>query len=321
MKGVQSQRCLPNVNLETLVDADLDTLATALYVTADDLLIAHPERVPVRPKVGIVPRTSDAEMLTLAVMQALLGFTSETRSLRDARKNLLTMFPNLPLQSGYNKRLRKLAPTMSWLVRALGQQTSIATDDVWVADSTPVECARSRETVKRSDLAGWAEYGYCASHSRFFWGLGLHLVCTLQGLPVGWALSGAKTDEREVVNAILSSTPAPSREGRQIVIADKAYYGIAFEAGLDAAGIELLRPARKGESPRAGQRFFQPLRQVVESINATFKTQLDLERHGGKTPGGVCARIAQRVPALTAAIWHNDALGLDVRGSLTAYDH
>ncbi len=36
-------------------------------------------------------------------------------------------------------------------------------------DSTPVECARSRETVKRSDLAGWAEYGYCASHSRFFW--------------------------------------------------------------------------------------------------------------------------------------------------------
>jgi hypothetical protein len=44
---------------------------------------------------------------------------------------------------------------------------------VWVADSTPVECARSREAVARSDLAGWAEYGYCASHSRFFWGLRL----------------------------------------------------------------------------------------------------------------------------------------------------
>jgi hypothetical protein len=48
------------------------------------------------------------------------------------------------------------------------------TDDVWVVDSTPVECARSRETVKRSDLAGWAEYGYCASHSRYFWGLRLN---------------------------------------------------------------------------------------------------------------------------------------------------
>ena len=307
------------------MDADLDTLATALYVTTDDLLIAHPERVPLRPRVGIIPKTSDAEMLTLAVMQALLGFTSEVHWLRYARANLLEMFPNLPGQSGYNKRLRKLGSTMSWLVSALGQQTSIATDDVWVADSTPVECARSRETVKRSDLAGWAEYGYCASHSRYFWGLRLHLVCTLQGLPVGWALSGAKADEREVLNTILESTPALAgangRRRRQVVIADKAYYGRVFEAGLEKAGVELLRPARKGEQPRAGQRFFKPLRQVIESVNATFKGQLDLERHGGKTPDGVFARVAQRVLALTAAIWHNDRLGLTVRRSLTAYDH
>jgi hypothetical protein len=305
------------------VDADLDTLATALYVTTDDLLLAHPERVPARPKVGIVPRTSDAEMLTLAVMQALLGFTSETHWLRYARANLLEMVPHLPQQSGYNKRLRKLASTMSWLVGALGQQTSIADDDVWVVDSTPVECARSRETVRRSDLAGWAEYGYCASHSRFFWGLRLHLVCTLHGLPVGWALSGAKADEREVLEQILDTTPAlaTAREHRQITIGDKNYYGREFEARIDTAGIELLRPARKGEKPRAGQRFFKPLRQVIESVNATFKGQLDLERHGGKTVAGVCARIAQRVLALTAAIWHNDRLGRPVLRSLTAYDH
>jgi len=303
------------------VDADLDTLATALYVTADDLLRAHPERVPPRPRVGITPKISDAELLTLAVMQALLGYTSETRWLRYARANLLEMFPRLPQQSGYNKRLRKLGATMAWLVTELGDQSSVATDDVWVVDSTPVECARSKETVNRSDLAGWAEYGYCASHSRFFWGLRLHLLCTLQGLPVGWALTGAKADEREVLNAVLEATPGLDRANRQVVIADKAYYGRAFEAGLDHAGIELFRPARKGEAPRAGQRFFKPLRQVIESINATFKGQLDLERHGGKTPAGVCARIAQRVLALTAAIWHNDTLGLTVRRSLTAYDH
>ena len=266
-------------------------------------------------------------MLTLAVMQALLGYTSEVHWLRYARSNLLGMFPNLPGQSGYNKRLRKLSSTMSWLISALGQQTTIATDDVWVVDSTPVECGRSRETAKRSELAGWAEYGYCASHSRYFWGLRLHLVCTLHGLPLGWALSGAKADEREVLTAILESTPTLARVSaqpggaRQIVIADKAYYGRDFEAGLERAGVELLRPARKGEPPRPGQRFFKPLRQVIESINATFKGQLDLEHHQGKTPEGVFTRIAQRVLALTAAIWHNDNLGLTVRRSLTAYDH
>jgi Transposase DDE domain len=305
------------------VDTDLDTLATALYVTTDDLLAAHPERVPTRPRVGIAPKISDAELVTLAVMQALLGFTSEDRFLRYARAHLLGMFPHLPKQSGYNKRLRKLAATMAWLVTELGQQTSIAGDQVWVVDSTPVECARSRETVKRSELAGWAEYGYCASHTRFFWGLRLHLVCTLHGLPVGWALTGAKADERETFEQILITTPtlAAQRPHRQVVLADKGYYGRAFDTRLDQAGVEILRPPRKGEQPRPGQRFLKPLRQVIESVNDTFKGQLDLERHGGKTITGVCTRVAQRVLALTAAIWHNDRLGRPVLRSLTAYDH
>jgi hypothetical protein len=306
------------------VDADLDTLATALYVITDDLLTAHPERVPLRPRVGIAPQISDAELLTLAVMQALLGYTSEARWLRYARTHLLPMFPQLPQQPGYNKRLRKLATTMAWLVRVLGAQTGIADDDVWVVDSTPVECARSRETVQRSDLAGWAEYGYCASHSRFFWGLRLHLVCTLHGLPIGWALTGAKADERHTLLDILASTPIPTAVhagGQQTVIGDKNYYGAVFEAELAGTGIQLLRPARKGEPTRSGERFFKPLRQVIESINDTLKGQLNLEAHGGRTIAGVCTRVAQRILALTAAIWHNDNLGLTIRRSLTAYDH
>jgi hypothetical protein len=130
--------------------------------------------------------------------------------------------------------------------------------DVWVVDSTPVECARSRETVKRSELAGWAEYGYCASHSRFFWGLRLHLVCTLHGLPVGWALTGAKADEREALDAILAGLPiVPAGAGRQMLIADKNYFGREFEADLANHGIDLLRPARKGETLPPGRPVLQ----------------------------------------------------------------
>jgi hypothetical protein len=305
------------------MDTDLDTLATALYCRTDDLLRAHAERVPARPRVGIAPKISDAELITLAVMQALLGYTSERRWLRYAHRDLRQMFPHLPLQAGYNKRLRKLADTMSWLVTMLGPDTAIASDDVWVVDSTPVECARSRETVTRSDLAGWAEYGYCASHSRFFWGLRLHLVATISGLPVGWALTGAKADERHVLLDILTGTGSLrfNDPGRQTLIGDKNYFGAQFETELHAAGIDLLRPARKGETPRPGAEFFKPLRQVIESINQTFKAHLDLERHAGRTMAGVCTRVAQRILALTAAIWHNDALGLTIRRSLTAYDH
>ncbi len=176
-------------------------------------------------------------------MQALLGYTSERRWLRYAGARLLGMFPKLPRQSGYNKRLRKLAATMSWLIATLGGETSVATDDVWVIDSTPVECARSRETVKRSDLAGWAEYGYCASHSRFFWGLRLHLVCTLHGLPVGWALTGAKADERSVLPTS-SPTPRPWPPG-------------AHRPDLDR-GQELLRRRVRGRRRRHRHRAAAP---------------------------------------------------------------
>jgi hypothetical protein len=304
------------------VDADLDTLATALYVTADDLIKAWPGLAPARPAVGIAPQLTDAELVTLAVIQAHRGFVSERRFLRYARRHLRHLFPYLPAQAGYNKRLRGASALMRALWRFLAIDTSLWADDVWVIDSTPVECGRSRETAKRSNLVGWAEYGYCASHSRYFWGLRLHLVCTLGGLPVAFALTGAKADERQTLLSLLVDeqdliTPRPG----QTLIADKNYFGQAFEADVAAMRLDLLRPARAGEPERPGAQLFKPLRQTIESINQTFKGQLDLERHGGRSTAGVIARVLQRILALTTAIWLNDKLGLPVHRSLIAYDH
>jgi Transposase DDE domain len=304
------------------VDADLDTLATALYVTIDDLLKRTPHLAPRRPPVGIPPKLSDAELLTLAVLQALLGFVSEARWLRYAGGHLGHLFPYLPGQSGYNKRLRRAGELLRQVIRVIACDTSMWTDDVWLVDSTPVECGRSRQTAKRSALAGWAQYGYCASHSRWFWGLRLHLVCTLHGLPVVAALVGAKADERQVLLDLLTVEPqlVAARPG-QVLLADRNYYGDQFERLLGELGLRLLRPARKGEDERAGAYLFKPLRQLIESVNQTFKGQLDLERHGGRTPAGVAVRVLQRILALTTAIWHNDKTRQPTLRSLVAYDH
>ncbi|MEV8562446.1 IS982 family transposase [Streptomyces sp. NPDC051917] len=301
---------------------DLDSLATALYVTTDDLLKESSHLAPWRPEVGIEPQLSDAELVTLSVMQALLGHVSERRWIRYANCHLRHLFPYLPGQPGYNRRLRKAADLIARVNRLLATDTSLWPDNVWVVDSTPIECGRSRETVKRSDLAGWAEYGYCASHSRFFWGLRLHLVCTLHGLPVAFALTGAKADERTTLLDILDTeTDLVATRPGQTLIGDKNYYGATFERELAELELRLLRPARKGEPERAGSQLFKPLRQIIESVNDTFKGQLDLERHNGRTPGGVMVRVLQRILALTTAIWHNDQTGQPVMRSLIAYDH
>jgi hypothetical protein len=304
------------------VNTDLDTLATALYVKVDDALQTSPHLGPRRPVVGIAPTLSDAELVTLAVMSALLGFTSERRWLRRANRDFRHLFPYLPQQSGYNKRLRGAYELVKHMIRMLAQDTSLWSDDVWVVDSTPVGCGCSRETAKRSELAGWAEYGYCASHSRYFWGLRLHLVCTLGGLPILFALTGAKADERETLLDMLGTAPeVEASHPGQTIIGDKNYFGRDFENDLTERELVLLRPARKGEPERAGAHLFKPLRQVIESINQTFKGQFDLERHGGKAPAGVIIRVLSRVLALTAAIWLNDKTGQPAKRSLIAYDY
>ncbi|RVX47007.1 DDE family transposase [Nonomuraea polychroma] len=302
---------------DRFVTTDLNTLVTALYVKIDDWLGA-----PGTPaRIGRPPKLTDAELLTLAIAQALLGIRSETRWLRFLPVHLPGAFPYLPGQSGYNKRLRASLPLIQRAIRALARDTDLWTDPVWVVDSTPVECG-SRPTVQRSELAGWAGYGYCRSHSRFFWGLRLHLVCTPAGLPITWALATPKLDERQVLMAVLDHDPhlLIERPGL-LIIADKGYVSAGLDAYLAERGVHLLRPSYRNRAPRPGEQFLKPIRQLIESVNDTLKGQLDLELHGGRSPLGVAVRIAQRILALTAAVWHNRATGQPITRSLIAYDH
>lgn len=113
-------------------------MATALYVTCDDLLKAHPEHAPVRPVYRFQAQITDAELVTLAVIQALLQIPKERRFLRYARRHLIGMFPDLPGQSSYNRRLRSLAGTMAWMTAQLATTISVFTDDLEIVDSTPI---------------------------------------------------------------------------------------------------------------------------------------------------------------------------------------
>jgi hypothetical protein len=180
----------------------------------------------------------------------------------------------------------------------------------------------SRPTVQRSELAGWANYGYCASHSRYFWGLRLYLVCTPAGMPILWALADPKLGEREVLAAMLAvDADLLTERDTILLISDKGFASKAFETELAGYGVQLLRPSRKREKVRHGEPLLKKVRQLIESVNDTLKGQLDLEQHGGRTFAGVAIRVAQRVLAMAAAIWHNNKTGAPVTRSLIAYDH
>ncbi len=213
--------------------ADLDLLLTAVFCTADDLL----------PEGSKNARRSltDAEVATLCVAQAVMGISSDREFLTVARGRLGELFPTLPKQPGFHKRRRRLTETIEWLIGVFAADSPGHCDSMVLLDSTPVECGRSVETVRRSELADACGYGYCRSHSRWFWGMRLHLCCAPDGTPRASILAPADQPEREVAMRLL---PQALRGGEQ-VICDKGYAGKDFAAEVEARfAAEILRPRR-----------------------------------------------------------------------------
>src|SRR6266508_2294536 len=161
--------------------ADLETLAVAAYFFADQL------RTPRR--LGRPPKVSDEELITLAVCQALTGICSDRQFLGVVGKLLPGLFPRLPEQSQYNRRLRGLTPKLVWVQQRLSEL--LATGTLRIADGTLLGVANYAGCAQQSEFAGIAGYGYCPSKSRFYWGLRLVLVTDRLGLPVGYTLVAA----------------------------------------------------------------------------------------------------------------------------------
>ncbi|MDQ6750066.1 MAG: transposase [Actinomycetota bacterium] len=241
-----------------------------------------------------------------------MGIPSDRRFLAVARKRLDHLFPELPAQPGFHKRRRRLADTIEWLIGVFAAQSPGTEDELVLLDSTPVECGRSRETAKRSALADHAGYGYCRSHSRFFWGMRLHLACAPDGTPRAAALVAADRPEREVALPLLERT----LRGGEAIVCDKGYAGREFAAAVESIGAVVLRPARRDE-PDNGIRLSW-IRQRIESVFWTCKDLLTLERHGARTIDNLRVRIATRLLTLAACIALNHQLGRPSR-ALAAY--
>jgi hypothetical protein len=287
--------------------ANLDALLTALYVCVDDFL-------PKRCGPGHPPRITDSELVTLAVAQMFLGIPNDRRFLALARWRLSHLFPYLPKQPGYNKRLRALAPQIARVITHLVVSSPSFCDGLRLLDSTPVPCGQSRETARRSELAGSAAYGWCKSHSRYFWGYRLYLLCASDGMPIAFELAPANVPERQVAAELVRRVELDG----YTVLADKGFAGEEFEELMASLGCRFLRPDRKDEPARNGS--LGPVRQRIESVIWTCKGQLTLEAHGGRTVPGVCVRIALRLLALAAGLVHNQQIG-DPGRHFTAYSH
>jgi hypothetical protein len=296
------------------MDADLDLLLTVVYCITDDFL---PKR-----RGNARRRVTDAEIVALCVAQAIMGIPSDYRFVAVAGKRLGHLFPTIPTRDAFHKRRLRLSGQIEGLIAHFARQSPGFFDDLLLVDSTPVECARSRETVKRGGscslaeaLTDAADYGYCASHSRYFFGFRLHALFAPDGTPRALALTSPKIDEKLVCLQMVARCERQPGQAL-ILIGDKNFRGKDFETELATLDAHIMRPRRKDE-PGNGPHL-APIRQRIESIFWTCKDILTLERHGARTLRNLRVRLAARFAALAAAIALNHHLGRPSR-SLASY--
>ena len=283
--------------------ASLDTLVIAAYVFADSFVI---------PRSGPVGKITDAELIALSVVQAVIGVPSDRQFLGLVGKLLPGFFPHLPDQSQYNRRLRRLT---AWITTTqLGVSQLVATGQVRLVDGTLLSCANYAGCAQQSLFAGSAGYGYCASKSQWYWGMRLVLMSDRNGVPVGYDLTPAGEREYEATYRLAQAHPGAT------LFADKGLWGAQFQRTLELIDIHLVTPDhhRLGERPPSEVEKAR-IRLVIESVFSNLKRQMRLEHHLAKTLPGLAQRIAQRLLALTLGMLLNSILHRPLR-SLVAYD-
>lgn len=283
--------------------ASLETLVVAAYMFADGAAI---------PRRGPRGKVTDAELVALAVAQASMGIPSDRQFLGLVGKVLPGWFPHLPEQSQYNRRLRRLAPTLAAVQLRIAEL--IAAGDLLIADGTLLGVANYAGCQSRSEFAGTAAYGYCAAKSQYVWGMRLVLVTDRNGVPVGYTLVAANEKEYEPVRELTTAHKGCT------LIADKGLWGREYRQTLALQDVAIITPDRLRTADNlARQRRLAGLRLVIESTISNLKGQMRLEQHLARTPAGLAQRIAQRLLALTIGMLLNTLTGRQPR-ALVAYD-
>lgn len=285
------------------MDASLETLVVAGYVFACSLSIPRP---------GPAGKVTDQELIALAVAQAVTGLVSDRQFLGVVGRLLPGYFPCLPDQSQYNRRLRRLTP---WITTVqLGIAELVATGNVRLVDGTLLGCANYAGCSSKSEFAGHAAYGYCASKSQWYWGIRLLLITDRVGTPLGYDLRPANENEREGVFKLATAHPST------VLFADAGHRGREYHDSLELIGVELIVPDKHKPGQRPPIEACKArIRLVIESVFSTLKRQMRMEEHLAKTLPGLAQRIVQRLLALTLGILINTLTGRPPR-ALAAHD-
>lgn len=295
----------------------LEDLFLIIFCLVDDLYKdLVPETVRYRSQHHRITM-SDAEVLTLSIMQEALSMDSEESFLRFVRRNYLYLFPHLLSRDRYHRRRRALTEVTLMLFRHLAAFFKHRARHL-IVDSAPVETAAFVRSQSASASMPEAAYGYIPSKKRHFFGFRLHSLVSHEGAVIDFILSPANVDERTVAQVLLGAY------GGRYVLGDNGYSGTPMQITAARHGYELWVSPRQRQVPKTRaeaqwRRWLRGKRDLVETVFSMLADQFKVEATRALSLWGLKARMAAKLLAFNMSLYLNHLLGRNLLSVKSLY--
>lgn len=284
---------------------DFDDFCLWMYVVIDDI---WQQISPLFQRPGPQPLCSDSELITMALVGECRGWDTETVMLSHWRDHR-DLFPNIPSQSRFNRRRRKLMQAFNLTRRIVLCWLDVAQDHQCVIDSLPIPAVQFH--LVPSSTGDWAAYGATfgkvSSKKQTIFGYKLHLLVTMGGVILDFELAPANVSDVEIGYELLAEHTDLH------VIGDKGYVSAEKAAELWSSNrlcLETLpRRNQKRQLSPVVRRLINSVRQIIETVNGQLTEQFYIEINHAHTFWGLCTRLHTKLAAHTLCIFLNRLLG------------
>lgn len=282
-----------------------DDFCLYMYVMVDDVM---QQIAPLLKRRGPAPECSDSELITLVLVGECRGWDLETEMLSYWAEHG-DLFPCVPSQSRFNRRRRNLMGAINLIRQVVLQRLDVSQDRQCAIDSLPIPVVQFH--LVPGSTGDWpthgATFGKVSSKKLTIFGYKLHLLITLGGVILDFALAPANEGDLAVGLELLG------HHTDLTVYGDKGYISAAVAAELLRANrlrlLTLPRSNQKTHVPAPVRKTFNAVRQIIETVNGQLTEQFHIEHNQAHTFWGLCTRLYTKLTAHTLCIFINRLLG------------
>jgi transposase len=239
--------------------ASITCQMTHLYAFVDDFLKSHAPLAAWRRSPNPTPAFTDAEVLTIALMQNCLGVATLKQTYRLIAANFPDAFPRLCSYPQWIARLHALSPLVGHLIQAALGVTGLG-DRLYLLDAKPIPVCKpvrhGRVRLLREDGAYFGK-----TSAGWFFGFKLHVITHANGVLLCAFLTPGNWTDRDVALALAWAVDGG------VALADLGYRGEEVrDLVAEEAELLLITPA---DAPRGSERRMQ-ISSLRERVETTF---------------------------------------------------